>query len=219
MLKFKKMKISELEEFYITFFFNFHTYIPLLTNDVVDHEKDDFYNQLQDTVSSCNSHDVIAVMGDINAKEGNNNTNREEVMGKFGIGVMNDNGQRLCDFGSANGLVITATIFPHKEIHKLTWWPPDGTTVNQIDHVLVNERMRTPILDTRVMIGADVYSNHYLVRTRISLKLATIEGKKIAREWFDVCQLQSEEIRRYNIGWGTGLKLQETKRILRKSTI
>ncbi len=135
---------------------------------------------------------MIVVMGDMNAKVGYNNTNREEVMGKFGIGVMNDNGERLCDFGSANGLVITGTIFPHKEIHKLTWRSPDGRTGNRIDHVLVNGRMKTSILDTRVMRG--------VVRTRIRLKLARIKGKKIARERFDVCKLQSKEIRRrYNI--------------------
>ena len=52
--------------------------------------------------------------------------------------AMNDNGERLCDFGSANGLVITVTIFPHKEIHKLTWRSPVNQTVNQIDHVLVS---------------------------------------------------------------------------------
>ena len=63
-----------------------------------------------------------------------------------------------------------------------------------------NGCMRTSILDTRIMRGADVYSDHYLVRTRIILKLARIEGKKIARERFDVCKLQSEVIkRRYNI--------------------
>ena len=38
---------------------------------------------------------MIVVMGDLNAKVGNNNTNREEVMGKFDVGVMNDNGGRL----------------------------------------------------------------------------------------------------------------------------
>ena len=73
------------------------------TNDAMDEEKDEFFNQLQDTVSSCNRNDTIVVMGDLNAKVGNNNTNREEVMGKFGVGVMNDNGERLCDFCNANG--------------------------------------------------------------------------------------------------------------------
>ena len=163
------------------------TYAP--TNDAVDKEKDEFYNQLQGTISSCNRHDVIVLMGDVKAKIGSNNANREEVMGKFGVGVMKDNGERLCDFCSANGLIITGTLFPHKEIHKLTWKSPDGKTVNQIDHVM-NGRMRTSVLDTRVMREADVYSDHYLLRTRIRLKLARAEGMKKARVGFDVRKLQ-----------------------------
>ena len=63
-------------------------------NDAMDKEKDKFYNQLQDTVSSCNRNDMIVVMGDLNAKVGNNNNNREDVMEKFGFGVMNGNRER-----------------------------------------------------------------------------------------------------------------------------
>jgi len=57
----------------------------------MDEEKDEFYDQLQDTASSCHRNDMIVVMGGLNSKVGNNNTNREELMGKFGIGVMNEN--------------------------------------------------------------------------------------------------------------------------------
>ena len=90
------------------------------TTDAMDGKKDEFYNQLQQNVSSCNTNDMILMIGDLNAKVGNNNTNREEVMGKFGVSVMNDNGERLCDFCSTNGLIITGAAFPHKDIHKLT---------------------------------------------------------------------------------------------------
>ena len=83
------------------------------TNDAMDEEKDEFYNQLQDTVSSCNRNDMIVVMRDLNAKVGNNNTNRGEVMGKIGVGVVNDNGERLCYFCNKNGFIINGTIFPH----------------------------------------------------------------------------------------------------------
>ena len=50
------------------------------TNDAMDEEKDEFYHQLQDTISSGNRHDMIVVMGDLNAKLGNNNTNKEKVI-------------------------------------------------------------------------------------------------------------------------------------------
>ena len=43
-------------------------YLP--TNDTTDEIKDEFYNQLQDTLTSCNKHDLIVLMGDLNAKVG-----------------------------------------------------------------------------------------------------------------------------------------------------
>ena len=54
------------------------------TNDAMDKEKEEFYNQLPDTVSDCNGNDIMVVKGDLNAKVGKNNTNGEEVVGKLG---------------------------------------------------------------------------------------------------------------------------------------
>ena len=62
---------------------------------------------------TANRNDMIVVMRDLNAKVGNNNTNRGEVMGKIGVGVVNDNGERLCYFCNKNGFIINGTIFPH----------------------------------------------------------------------------------------------------------
>lgn len=47
---------------------------------------------------SRNRLDMIVVMEDMNAKVSKNNTYREQVMRKFGVGVMNDNGERLSDW-------------------------------------------------------------------------------------------------------------------------
>ena len=41
---------------------------------------------------------MIVLMGDLNAKTGSNNANREEVMGKFVAGVMNENGRGYVTF-------------------------------------------------------------------------------------------------------------------------
>ena len=50
-----------------------------LTNDAMDEKKDEVYNQLKDTASYCKRNKIIVVIGDLNAKVGNN-TNREEVI-------------------------------------------------------------------------------------------------------------------------------------------
>ena len=110
-------------------------------------------------------------MGDMNAKVGDNNTNRERVMGSHGRGDLNDNGERLSDFCLENRLIIGGTLFPHKPIHKLTWVSPNGKVENQIDHVLVNQKWRRSLFDVRASKGADVGSDHHLAKAVLKLKL------------------------------------------------
>ncbi|EDO33893.1 predicted protein, partial [Nematostella vectensis] len=138
-----------------------HIYAP--TEDADEHLKDEFYTRLQEVLDSRNQHDMVIITGDMNAKVGGQNWDYERVMGKHGLGVRNDNGERLCELCDLNELVITGTLFPHRTIHKATWISPDGKTKNQIDHVLVNKRFRNSVKDTRVFRSADVGSDHYLV--------------------------------------------------------
>ena len=100
--------------------------------------KDDFYESLQSAVKAVPKHDVLLVIGDLNARVGNNNTGRERVMGRHGTGTMNNNGERMCDLCEFNDLVIGGIIFQHKLIHKLTWKSPGGNTESQINHILIN---------------------------------------------------------------------------------
>ena len=83
------------------------------TNESTDDGKDDVYDQLQATSDTCNRHDIVIVMGDLNAKVGEVNKDMEGIMGKHGLGNMNGNGERLCDF-------------PHGTAHKATWVSPNG---------------------------------------------------------------------------------------------
>ena len=100
--------------------------IILPVDDATPEEKDDFY-QITDNNGQV---DIVIVMGDMNAKVGDDNS--EYVIGRHGLGSRNDNGERLCEYCSINGLVITGTCFPHKDIHKATWVSPDGQTRNQM---------------------------------------------------------------------------------------
>ena len=49
-------------------------------------------------------------------------------MGKFGIGVQNEAGQRLAEFCQENTLVITNTLFQQYKRWLYTWTLPGGNT-------------------------------------------------------------------------------------------
>jgi len=101
------------------------------TNEHDEEDKDQFYNALHDTMKKIPKHDNTLVMGDMNAKIGDDNNGIEAVMGKHSIGTINSNGERLIEFCLMNGLVLGNSIFPHKSIHKITWVSPDGVTKNR----------------------------------------------------------------------------------------
>ncbi|XP_051787580.1 craniofacial development protein 2-like [Erpetoichthys calabaricus] len=71
------------------------------TETCQDPVKDDFYNQLQQTLDSLPQTDVILLAGDFNAHIGTDRTGWENSMGQFGHGHINDNGLRLLSI--ANG--------------------------------------------------------------------------------------------------------------------
>ena len=54
--------------------------------------------------------------------------------------------------------------YPEKmtDIHKYTLTSPDGITHNQIDHVLVDKRRQSSMIDVRSLRGADCDTDHYL---------------------------------------------------------
>jgi len=80
-------------------------------------------------------------------------------------------------------VVFKSTMFPHRNIHKYTWASPDGKTHNQIDHILVDRRWRSSILDVRRFKVTDCDTDHCLVVAKFKERL--VVSKQEARK-FDV---------------------------------
>ena len=74
--------------------------------------------------------DVLFIIGDWNEKVGCQET--PGVIGKFGLGVQNEAGQRLTEFCQENALVIANTLFQQHKRRLYTWTSPDGQHRNRL---------------------------------------------------------------------------------------
>ena len=80
-----------------------------LTSNTEEDEVEWFYEDLQDHLELTPKKDVLFTIRDWNAKAGSQET--PGVIGKFGLGVWNEAGQRLIEFCQENALVIANTLF------------------------------------------------------------------------------------------------------------
>ena len=94
------------------------------TSNAEEAEVKRFYEDLQDLLELTPKKYVLFIIGDWNAKVGNQET--AGVTGKFGLGVQNEAGQRLIEFCLENALVIANTLFQQHKRRLYTWTSPDG---------------------------------------------------------------------------------------------
>ena len=114
-----------------------------LTSNAEEAKVERFNEDLQDLLELTPKKDVLFILGDCNAKAGNQET--PGVTGKFGHGVQKEAGQRLTEFCQEKALVIANTLFQQHKRRPYTWTSPDGQRRNQIDYILCSQRWRSSI--------------------------------------------------------------------------
>ena len=114
---------------------------------------------------------------DIHSRDRNAKVRSQEtpgVMGKFGLGVQNEAGQRLTEFCKEKALVIANTLFQQHKRRLYTWTSPDGQYWNQIDYNLCSRQWRSSIQSAKTWLGADCGSEHELPIAKFRLKLKKV---------------------------------------------
>ena len=160
-----------------------------------DHtDKDDFYEQLQDTLNRVPNHDVVILIGDLNAQIHRNREGLEHVIGPHGTARRtNDNGERFILLCSTNNLCIMNTFYQHRSVHKKTWKSPNGTIQNEIDYICMSKRWKTAVDDVRTFRGADIGSDHHLIKAKIRIKLKKVKHQDKIKP-FALEKLKSKDV-------------------------
>ena len=135
--------------------------------------KDEFYQDLQDTISGVNEDDVLMIVCDFNARVGSSDSRDDMwygIRGLHGVGRMNESGEALLSFCALNELVIMNTMFEKRNIHKFTWQHPGSKRWHCIDYIILRQKDRRLCCDVSVIRNADCWTDHKLVRAQFNFK-------------------------------------------------
>ncbi|XP_029640952.1 craniofacial development protein 2-like [Octopus sinensis] len=98
--------------------------------------KDRFYEELDATISQIPESEPIFLLGDFNARVGSDHGAWPDCLGRFGVGRVNENGQRLLELCSYRKLCVSNTFFMTKPHHQVSWRHPRSGHWHQLDMVI-----------------------------------------------------------------------------------
>ena len=135
-------------------------------------------------INTKKKKNVLFNTGDWKAKVGSQEIPR--IMGKIGLGVQNEAGQRLTELCQENALVIANTLFQQHKRRLSTWTSPDGQYQNQTDYIFCSQKLRSSIQSAKTRLGVDWGSDHDIAKFRVKLK----ETRKNTRSFsYDLNQI------------------------------
>nr|VZI10270.1 unnamed protein product [Spirometra erinaceieuropaei] len=144
-------------------------YAPTMTNP--DAVRDKFYEDMYALLATVSKADKLIVLGDFNARVGTDHTAWRGVLGPHGLRGSNDNGLLLLRTCAEHRLMLTNTFFCLPEREKATWRHPRSRQWHLLDYVLVRRRDQRDVLVTRAIAGADGWTDHRLVISKMRIRL------------------------------------------------
>ncbi|BHF84965.1 hypothetical protein SprV_1002812000 [Sparganum proliferum] len=144
-------------------------YAPPLTSPMAARDK--FYEDLHALLATVSKADKLIVLGDFNARVGTDHTAWRGVLGPHGLRGSNDNGLLLLRTCAEHRLILTNTFFCLPEREKVTWRHPRSRQWHLLDYVLVRRRDQRDVLVTKAIAGADGWTDHRLVISKMRIRL------------------------------------------------
>ena len=158
-----------------------NVYAPTMTYP--DEEKEAFYEQLRGVVGGVPAGDKLIILGDFNARVGSDHTTWSSVLGKFGKGQQNANGELLTCLCSELDLAITNTYFQQPDRYFFSWVHPRSKRPHLIDYVITRKKDLKDVKNTRAMRGPDCNTDHYLIKTTLRFTIKPMQGSPGKTFW------------------------------------
>jgi len=118
-------------------------------------------------VENVKKNDNLIVLGDWNAVVGEGQEG--DAVGKYGLGVRKNRGQRLIEFCKGKELMITNNIFQQHPRRRYTWVKPGDTARYQTDYIMIKKKHKIHVQQSKTYSGAEKCSDHYVAVMKYKL--------------------------------------------------
>ena len=99
-------------------------------------------------MENVKENDNLIFLGNCNAVVGEGQEGG--AVGKYGLGVRNNRGQRRSDFCKEKGLLIKNTIFQQHPRRRYTWVKPRETARYQTDNIMVKKKHKIHVQQSKM---------------------------------------------------------------------
>ena len=147
-------------------------------------------------ISAAPRTDKLIILGDFSARVGTDHQTWEGVIESEEVGNCNSNGLLLLRKYAEHELLIINTVF-HLPTRRKTWMHPRSKHWHLIDCVIVQRTDRQDVRVTKTMCGADCWTDHRLVVSKLNLRIQPVQqpqGKKVPKR-LDVSKLKQDSKR------------------------
>ena len=186
------LRIPLIKNKYATFI---SAYAPTLNSS--DEIKEKFYEELRCILQKIPPNDNIFLLGDFNARVGNESASWPKVLGEHLCGKMNANGLLLLSLCSEFRLSITNSHFQLPNRLKGTWRHPRSKHWHTLDYVITRQSFQSQVNITRAHRGTECWSDHRLVRSKFQIILPKKprRAKSTIRKKLDIAKLSSPQLK------------------------
>lgn len=127
--------------------------------------RDEYLDDLQRCIMSCNDDEVLIVATDANASMGTRTSAKDQVLGPFGISKQNAAGHLFRDFCETMNLCSATTFFSKRSY--TTWRHMRSKFPYQLDHFLVRRKFLNRVVDACVYGALVLDSDHTPIRLKL----------------------------------------------------
>ena len=134
-------------------------------------EKEEFWSEVEEVIRSIPREERIVIGADFNGHIGEGNNGDEEVMGKYGVGERNAEGQMIVDCAKQMEMALVNSYFKKREEHKITY--KSGGRSTQIDFILCRRCHLKEFSDCKALPWESVARQHRVLVGKLNLEVKT----------------------------------------------